>query len=89
MKEYRARFKHLATSLGKLEEETVAAVLVNGLNEKHRAKLMVMNPIGLKEMMDMAGRIEAKNQIVTLAHTPKNTKDLDSIQPKNEPRTIS
>ena len=50
---------------------------------------MVMNPIGLKEMMDMAGRIEAKNQIVTLAHTPKNIKDLHSIQPKSEPRTIS
>ena len=48
-----------------------------------------MNLIGLKEMMNMAGRIKAKNQIVTSAHTPKNTKDLHSIQPKSEPRTIS
>ena len=67
----------------------MAVVFVNGLNEKLRAELMVMNPIGLKEMMDMAGRIEVKNQIVTSAHTPKNTKDLHSIKPKSEPRTIS
>ena len=89
MAEYQARFEHLATSLGKLEEETMAVVFVNGLNEKLRAELMVMNPICLKEMMDMAGRIEAKNQIVTSAHTLKNTKDLHSIQPKSEPRIIS
>ena len=60
MVEYRARFEHLAASLGKLEEETMAAVFVNALNEKLRAELMVMNPIGLKEMMNMAGRIEGQ-----------------------------
>ena len=87
--EYRARFEHLAASLSKLEEETMAAIFVNALNEKLRADLMVMNPIGLKEMMNMARRIEAKNQIVTSAHTPKNTKGLHSIQPKSESRTIS
>ena len=37
----------------------MATVFVNGLNEKLQAELMVMNLIGLKEMMDMAGRIEA------------------------------
>ena len=89
MAEYRARFEHLVASLGKLEEETMAVVFVNALNEKLRAELMVMNPISLKEMMNMARRIETKNQIVTSAHTPKNTKDLHSIQPKSEPRTIS
>ena len=89
MAEYRALFEHLVVSLGKLEEETMAAIFVNGLNEKLLAELMVMNPIGLIEMMDMIRRIEAKNQIVTSAHTPKNTKDLYSFQPKNEPITIS
>ena len=52
MAKYQARFEHLAVSLGKLEEETMAVVFVNGVNEKLRAELMVMNPIGLKEMMD-------------------------------------
>ena len=46
MAEYQAIFEHLAVSLGKLEEETMAAIFVNGLNEKLRAELMVMNPIG-------------------------------------------
>ena len=67
----------------------MAVVFLNGLNEKLRAELMVMNSIALIVMLDMIGRIEAKNQRVTSAHTPKNTKDLHSFQPKSEPRTIS
>ena len=89
MAEYRALFEHLAVSLGNLEEETMAAIFVNGLNEKLRVELMEIYPIGLIEMMDMIGRIKAKNQRVTSAHTHKNTKDLHSFQPKSEPITIS
>ena len=51
----------------------MAAIFVNGLNEKLRAEFMVMNLIGLIEMMDMIGRIEAKNQIVRPIH-PKTLK---------------
>ena len=46
----------------------MAAIFVNALNEKLGAEFMVMNPIGLIEMMDMIGRIEAKNQIVRPIH---------------------
>ena len=91
--EYRARFEYLAASLVKVEEETMTAFFINGLNEKLRAELMVVNPTTLKETMEAVGQIETKNQILAMNPHPTHYKytksELPSFQPRNEPRTIT
>lgn len=78
MAEYSSQFEFLVVTVRRLRDATLAAVFVNGLTEKVRAESLVHNSQGLREMMDVASRIEAKQQIHA-AHT-KPSKELPSTQ---------
>lgn len=47
-----------------MDEATLTAVFVNGLDEQIRAELMVFSPQGLKESMEVATRVEVKHSML-------------------------
>ena len=74
--EYRSQFEMIAAAVGKMEESYMIAVFVNGLEEKIRAELAVLNPVGLKETMLAAARIEKKNELLQPKTYSKTHKEL-------------
>ncbi|CAK7323002.1 unnamed protein product [Dovyalis caffra] len=85
--EYRAQFEFPTAMVGKLKEGTRPAMFVNALQENIRVESMVINPSGLKEMMEVAIKIEAKNRI--LSPNNKTHKELPSNQTKPDRKTIT
>lgn len=86
MAEYHSKFEFLAATVGKLEEATLTAVFVNGLQEKVKAEILVLNPCGLKETMEVASRIETK--IHTLTAQSRPIRELPTVQHKHDFKTV-
>ncbi|CAK7336348.1 unnamed protein product [Dovyalis caffra] len=76
----------LRASIGRLDEETMTSMFIDGLDERIRAELFMLNPTSLKETMRTTTRIERKNQIIGPLPKPKEP-PLIRIKPEN--KTIS
>ncbi|XP_052196517.1 uncharacterized protein LOC127803919 [Diospyros lotus] len=64
VKDYRLCFETLASSLERLPEAFLEGHFLNGLKLDIRAEMRVLRPTGLERMMELAQRIEERNQVV-------------------------
>lgn len=62
--EYRRKFEVSAASLQDIPEEVLEGIFANGLKAEIRAKLRLLKPVGLTEIMDTAQRIKEKNLLL-------------------------
>lgn len=62
--EYHAQFEMLTATAGRIEELMMMVAFMNRSEDKIKAKLFVLNPTRLKEMMMTTTRIEKKNQVI-------------------------
>lgn len=84
--EYRAQFKMLVASVGRMDEENLTSIFVNGLEDQVRVELLFLSPRGLRKIMNVAGRIEQKNSILKPNYTFKR---LPLNPSRMETRTMS
>lgn len=63
MREYRQWFESLAELLTEISEGLLEGKFVNGLKSDVQAKIRVLRPNGLEELMDMAQRIDEKKSV--------------------------
>lgn len=59
--EFREKFEIMSASLKNVSEDTLEGVFIDGLDEETQAEMLLANPIGLSQIMDMAQRVENRN----------------------------
>lgn len=59
--EYREKFEIMSAPLKNVGEDTLEGVFINGLDEEVQADVLMANPVGLSQIMDMAQRVEDRN----------------------------
>ena len=64
MKEYRLCFETLASPIEGMPEALIEGQFINGLKPKIRAKLRVLRPNVLDQLMEVAQRNEERNMVV-------------------------
>ena len=71
VREYRQQFERLSSTLVDVPKHMLEGQFVNGLDPMIRAELIVNKPSGSSQVIQMAQRIESKNQ--TLKHLKGST----------------
>lgn len=61
--EYRRKFIETVAPLERLPEEIMLGQFLNGLKEDIRAEVRLLNPINLEQAMELALRVEERNQV--------------------------
>lgn len=64
VKEYRRQFEKLASPLQNLSEEVLECNFINGLTPRIRAEVQLLCPMGLEQIMDVAQRVEERDQMI-------------------------
>lgn len=63
MNEYRRKFIETAAPLEGVSEDILMGHFINGLKDEIKAKVRVLHPVSLEQAMELAARIEEKNQV--------------------------
>lgn len=69
--DYIERFELLSATLSSCDEEMLVAAFLNGLHVDIKADLRLLRLSSLSENMDMALRLEERNQVKMGAHGPR------------------
>lgn len=64
VRDYRNCFETLASPIEEMPEAVLEGHFVNGLKPEIRAEIRVLRPLGLENIMEMAQRIEDRNQVL-------------------------
>lgn len=62
--EYRRQFIETAAPLEHLSENILLGQFINGLKEEIRAEVRLLNPVNVKQAMEMAIKVEERNRVV-------------------------
>lgn len=62
--EYQRRFIEIATPLDRVREKILLGHFVNGLKEKIKAEIRLLNPLSLERAMELAMRVGKKNRVM-------------------------
>ncbi|XP_022881659.1 uncharacterized protein LOC111398794 [Olea europaea var. sylvestris] len=81
----------MSAPLKNVNEETLEGVFINGLEEEVQAEVLMAKPVGLSQIMDMAQRVEDRNNRINKAKDKERPRNKGVIIPNTarvEQRTV-
>lgn len=89
--EFRERFEVMAAPLKNVSNDVLEGVFINGLDEEVQAEVLMANPVGLSQIMDLVQRVEDRNNRINKGREKERPRFRNVMNPntvRGEQRTL-